>query len=117
MTVHLNASVCYLRLAVHNYPTVFNNTKSNVSVVYSGIRICHNYLSTKQVINVEWEGCNERRIIAIIAKYGGGVAAYVRSLLVSVCCSYFPHTDVFLKDYLNNCNFSKHRLMRSLMMV
>ena len=57
------------------------------------------------------------------------MAACVRSLLVPVFCTnkdliypatpspYYPHTVVFLMDYFNNCNFSKHRLMRSLMMV
>ena len=39
-------------------------------------------------------------------------------LLVYVCCTTILTTNrCILMDYFNNCKFSKHELMRSLMMV
>jgi len=39
-------------------------------------------------------------------------------LLVYVCCTtVLTKHRCILMDYFNNCNFSKHELMRSLMMV
>jgi hypothetical protein len=55
------------------------------------------------------------------------VAAYIRSFSVSVCCTVRQWTELkqcvlttrrcISMDYFNNCNFSKQKLMISLMMA
>jgi hypothetical protein len=48
-----------------------------------------------------------------LLKYGGDVTAYIYSHITTVLTTH----RCILMDYFNNCNFSKHELMRPLMMV